>query len=177
MVFLLALFLVFVIPALLLYGVCFVVMMCWRGSALGFVLLSSLVLLVVGFFVVRRNLREREFRSLLSRGVDFGLKEESLQAVDGIVVKYGKRCRRVSALKAEVAPMVETLARRYNSMICVRALQLATKVVQMIGFMELPMKTNLAIWSNARLQMKQYTTSSMNGCVRQFPMQATSTTT
>ena len=41
MVFLLALFLVFVIPALLLYGVCFVVMMCWRGSALGFVLLSA----------------------------------------------------------------------------------------------------------------------------------------
>ncbi len=103
------------VGAFLLYGVCLIVMMCCRGSALGFALLSALVLLVVGFFVVRRNLREREFRSLLSRGVDLGLKEESLQAVDRIVEKYGKRCRRASALKAEVAPMVETLARRYNS--------------------------------------------------------------
>lgn len=103
------------VGAFLLYGVCLIVMMCWRGSALGFVLLSALVLLVVGFFVVRRNLREREFRSLLSRGVDFGLKDESLQSVDEIIREFGRPCRRVSTLRAEVAPMVETLARRYNS--------------------------------------------------------------
>ena len=78
------------VGAFLLYGVCLIVMMCWRGSALGFVLLSALVLLVVGFFVVRRNLREREFRSLLSRGVDFGLKDESLQSVDEIIRECNK---------------------------------------------------------------------------------------
>ena len=112
---LLAHFIIFAIPALLLYGVCLIIKMCWRGSLLGFVLLSVLVLLVTGFFVGRRILREREFQSLLSRGVDFGLKDESLQAVDEIVEKYGKRCRRASAIKVEVAPMVRSFASRYNS--------------------------------------------------------------
>jgi hypothetical protein len=115
MVFLCALFLVFAVPASLLYGVCLIVMMCWHGSVLGLVLLSALVLLVVGFFVVRRILREREFKSLLSRGVDFGLKDESLQLVDEIVREFGRPCRRVSTLRAEIAPMVEALASRYNS--------------------------------------------------------------
>ena len=82
---------------------------------MGFVLLAALVLLVVGFFVVRRILRRREFQALLSRGVDFGLKDESLQVVDEIIEKHGKRCRRASALKVEVAPMVQSIASRYNS--------------------------------------------------------------
>ena len=82
---------------------------------LGFVLLSALVLICVGFFVVRRILREREFQSLLSRGADFGLDDESLQSVDEIIREFGKPCRRVSTLRAEVAPMVEALASRYNS--------------------------------------------------------------
>ena len=112
---LLALFLVFAIPASLLYGVGLIVKMCWHGSVLGFVLLSALILLVVGFFVVRRILREREFQSLLSRGVDFGLKDESLQLVDEIIRESGRPCRRVSTLKAEVAPMVKALASCYNS--------------------------------------------------------------
>ena len=112
---LLALFLVFAIPASLLYGVGLIVKMCWHGSVLGFVLLSALILLVVGFFVVRRILREREFQSLLSRGVDFGLKDESLQLVDEIIRECGRPCRRVSTLRAEIAPMVEALASRYNS--------------------------------------------------------------
>ena len=60
-------------------------------------------------------MREREFQSWLARGVDFGLKDESLQAVDEIVEKYGKRRRRASAIKVEVAPMVRSLASRYNS--------------------------------------------------------------
>ena len=115
MVFLFALFLVFAVPASLLYGVCLIVMMCWHGSVLGLVLLSALVLLVVGFFVVRRILREREFQSLLARGVDFGLKDESLQLVDEIIRECGRPCRRVSTLRAETAPMVEALASRYNS--------------------------------------------------------------
>ena len=115
MVFLFALFLVFAVPASLLYGVCLIVMMCWHGSVLGLVLLSALVLLVVGFFVVRRILREREFQSLLARGVDFGLKDESLQLVDEIIRECGRPCRRVSTLRAEIAPMVEALASRYNS--------------------------------------------------------------
>ena len=115
MVFLFVLFLVFAVPASLLYGVCLIVMMCWHGSVLGLVLLSVLVLLVVGFFVVRRILREREFQSLLARGVDFGLKDESLQLVDEIIRECGRPCRRVSTLRAEIAPMVEALASRYNS--------------------------------------------------------------
>ena len=115
MVFLFVLFLVFAVPASLLYGVCLIVMMCWHGSVLGLVLLSALVLLVVGFFVVRRFLREREFQSLLARGVDFGLKDESLQLVDEIICECGRPCRRVSTLRAEIAPMVEALAIRYNS--------------------------------------------------------------
>ncbi len=115
MVFLFVLFLVFAVPASLLYGVCLIVMMCWHGSVLGLVLLSALVLLVVGFFVVRRILREREFQSLLARGVDFGLKDESLQLVDEIICECGRPCRRVSTLRAEIAPMVEALANRYNS--------------------------------------------------------------
>ena len=115
MVFLFVLFLVFAVPASLLYGVCLIVMMCWHGSVLGLVLLSALVLLVVGFFVVRRFLREREFQSLLARGVDFGLKDESLQLVDEIICECGRPCRRVSTLRAEIAPMVEALASRYNS--------------------------------------------------------------
>ena len=115
MVFLCALFLVFAVPASLLYGVGLIVKMCWHGSVLGFVLLSALVLLVVGFFVVRRILREREFQSLLSRGVDFGLRDESLQLVDEIIREFGRPCRRASTLRAEIAPMVEALASRYNS--------------------------------------------------------------
>jgi len=115
MVFLFVLFLVFAVPASLLYGVCLIVMMCWHGSVLGLVLLSALVLLVVGSFVVRRILREREFQSLLARGVDFGLKDESLQLVDEIIRECGRPCRRVSTLRAEIAPMVESLANRYNS--------------------------------------------------------------
>ena len=114
-VLLLVLFLIFAVPASLLYGVCLIVKMCWQGSVLGLVLLSALVLLVVGFFVVRRILREREFQSLLSRGVDFGLKDESLQLVDEIIREFGRSCRRVSTLRAEIAPMVEALASRYNS--------------------------------------------------------------
>ncbi len=115
MVFLCALFLVFAVPASLLYGVGLIVKMCWHGSVLGFVLLSAFVLFAVGFFVVRRILREREFQSLLSRGVDFGLKDESLQLVDEIVREFGRPCRRVSTLRAEIAPMVAALASRYNS--------------------------------------------------------------
>ena len=115
MVFLFVLFLVFAVPASLLYGVYLIVMMCWHGSVLGLVLLSALVLLVVGFFVVRRILREREFQSLLACGVDFGLKDESLQLVDEIIRECGRPCRRVSTLRAEIAPMVEALASRYNS--------------------------------------------------------------
>lgn len=115
MVFLCAHFLVFAVPASLLYGVGLIVKMCWHGSVLGFVLLSAFVLFAVGFFVVRRILREREFQSLLSRGVDFGLKDESLQLVDEIVREFGRPCRRVSTLRAEIAPMVEALASRYNS--------------------------------------------------------------
>ena len=115
MVFLCALFLVFAVPASLLYGVGLIVKMCWHGSVLGFVLLSAFVLFAVGFFVVRRILREREFQSLLSRGVDFGLKDESLQLVDEIIREFGRPCRRVSTLRAEIAPMVEALASRYNS--------------------------------------------------------------
>ena len=103
------------VGAFLLYGVCLIVRMCCRGSALGFVLLSALVLLVVGFFVVRRILRERKFQSLLSRGVDFGLKDESLQLVDEIIREFGRPSRRVSTLGVEVAPMVKALASRYNS--------------------------------------------------------------
>lgn len=115
MVSLCAHFLVFAVPASLLCGVGLIVKMCWHGSVLGFVLLSVFVLFAVGFFVVRRILREREFQSLLSRGVDFGLKDESLQLVDEIVREFGRPCRRVSTLRAEIAPMVETLASRYNS--------------------------------------------------------------
>ena len=63
---------------LLVNGIVIVVRMCLRGSALGFALLAALVMLVVGFFVVRHILRGREFQALLSRGVDFGLKDESL---------------------------------------------------------------------------------------------------
>ena len=115
MVFLWALFLVFAVPASLLYGMGLIVKMCWHGSVLGFVLLSAFVLFAVGFFVVRRILREREFQSLLSRGVDFGLKDESLQLVDEIIREFGRPCRRVSTLRAEIAPMVKALASRYNS--------------------------------------------------------------
>jgi hypothetical protein len=115
MVFLCALFLVFAVPASLLYGVGLIVKMCWHGSVLGFVLLSAIAFLVVGFFVVRRVSRGREFKALLSRGVDFGLNDESLQLVDEIIGKHGKRCRRASALKVEVAPMVRSIASRYNS--------------------------------------------------------------
>ena len=107
--------LVFALLGLLANGIVIVVRMCLRGDVLGFVLLSALVLLVVGFFVVRRISRGREFKALLSRGVDFGLKDESLQLVDEIIEKHGKRCRRVSALKVEVAPMVRSIASRYNS--------------------------------------------------------------
>jgi hypothetical protein len=64
-----------------------------------------------------------------------------------------------------------------TAMICERVIQLAAKDAQMIVFMKLPMKMNLAILLNARLQMKQSTIWSSNGCVRQFPMQVTSTTT
>lgn len=113
--FLLALVSFLAIPALLLCGVGLIVMMCWCGSVFGFVLLSALVLLVVGFFVVRRILRRREFQALLSQGVDFGLKDESLKLVDEIIEKHGKRCRRASALKVEIAPMVRSIASRYNS--------------------------------------------------------------
>ncbi len=101
--------------ALLVNGILIVVRMCLHGSVLGFAILAALILLVVGFFVVRRILREREFQSWLARGVDFGLEDESLQAVDEIVEKYGKRRRRASAIKVEVAPMVRSLASRYNS--------------------------------------------------------------
>ena len=109
------LILAFALLGLLASGIVLVVRMCLLGSALGFVLLAALVLLVVGFFVVRRILRRREFQALLSRGVDFGLKDESLQVVDEIIEKHGKRCRRASALKVEVAPMIQSIASRYNS--------------------------------------------------------------
>ncbi|MBR5549087.1 MAG: hypothetical protein IKU71_05105 [Kiritimatiellae bacterium] len=107
--------LVFALLGLLANGIVIVVRMCLRGDVLGFALLSALVLLVMGFFVVRRVSRGREFKALLSRGVDFGLKDESLQLVDEIIEKHGKRCRRASALKVEVAPMVRSIASRYNS--------------------------------------------------------------
>ena len=100
---------------LLVNGIVIVVRMCLRGSAFGFALLAALVMLVVGFFVVRHILRGREFQALLSRGVDFGLKDESLQLVDEIIRECGRPCRRVSTLRAEIAPMVEALASRYNS--------------------------------------------------------------
>ena len=109
------LILAFALLGLLASGIVLVVRMCLRGSALGFVLLAALVVLVVGFFVVRRILRRRAFQALLSRGVDFGLKDESLQVVDEIIKKHGKRCRRASALKVEVAPMVQSISSRYNS--------------------------------------------------------------
>ena len=83
---------------LLVNGIVIVVRMCLRGSALGFVLLAAVILPVAGFFIVRRILRNREFNSLLSRGVDFGLKAESLQMVDEIIEKHGRRCRRTVAL-------------------------------------------------------------------------------
>ena len=70
---------------LLVNGIVIVVRMCLRGSALGFALLAAVILPVAGFFIVRRILRNREFNSLLSRGVDFGLKAESLQMVDEII--------------------------------------------------------------------------------------------
>ena len=114
--------LVLAVLGLLANGIVIVVRMCLRGSALGFALLAALVMLVVGFFVpvagffiVRRILRNREFNSLLSRGVDFGLKAESLQMVDEIIEKHGRRCRRTVALKAEIAPMVRSIVSRYNS--------------------------------------------------------------
>ncbi len=107
--------LVFALLGLLVNGIVIVVRMCLRGSALGFALLAALVMLVVGFFVVRHILRGREFLALLSRGVDFGLKDESLKLVDEIIEKHGKRCRRVSALNVEVAPMIQSVASRYNS--------------------------------------------------------------
>ena len=100
---------------LLVNGIVIVVRMCLRGSALGLALLAALVMLVVGFFVVRHILRGREFQALLSRGVDFGLKDESLQLVDEIIRECGRPCRRISTLRAEIAPMVEALASRYNS--------------------------------------------------------------
>ena len=100
---------------LLVNGIVIVVRMCLRGSALGFALLAAVILPVAGFFIVRRILRNREFNSLLSRGVDFGLKAESLQMVDEIIEKHGRRCRRTVALKAEIAPMVRSITSRYNS--------------------------------------------------------------
>ena len=113
--FLLALVSFLAIPASLLCGVGLIVMMCWGHPELGFALLSVLVVICVSLFLARRILREREFQSWLARGVDFGLEDESLQAVDEIVEKYGKRRRRTSAIKVEVAPMVRSLASRYNS--------------------------------------------------------------
>ena len=107
--FLLALVSFLAIPASLLCGVGLIVMMCWGHSELGFALLSVLVVICVSLFLARRILRKREFQSWLARGVDFGLKDESLQAVDEIVEKYGKRRRRASAIKVEVAPMVRSL--------------------------------------------------------------------
>ena len=107
--------LVLAVLGLLANGIVIVVRMCLRGSALGFALLAAAILLVAGFFIVRRILRNREFQSLLARGVDFGLKAESLQVVDEIIEKHGKRCRRTMALKAEIAPMVRSIASRYNS--------------------------------------------------------------
>ena len=98
--------LVFALLGLLANGIVIVVRMCLRGDVLGFVLLSAIAFLVVGFFVVRRVSRGREFKALLSRGVDFGLKDESLQLVDEIIEKH---------LKVEVAPMVRSIASRYNS--------------------------------------------------------------
>ncbi len=110
-------FLVLVLAALglLASGIVIVVWMCLRGSALGFALLAAAILSVTGFFIVRRIRRKREFNSLLARGVDFGLKAESLQVVDEIIEKHGKRCRRVVALKEEIAPMVRSIASSYNS--------------------------------------------------------------
>lgn len=107
--------LVLAVLGLLANGIVIVVRMCLRGSALGFALLAAAISLGTGFFIVRRILRNREFQSLLARGLDFGLKAESLQVVDEIIEKHGKRCRRAVALKAEIAPMVRSIASRYNS--------------------------------------------------------------
>ena len=109
----LALYLVLFIPC---FSVCVAwIVGEWHCDCGEDVLLSALAFLVVGFFVVRRVSRGREFKALLSRGVDFGLNDESLQLVDEIIEKHGKRCRRASALKVEVAPMVRSIASRYNS--------------------------------------------------------------
>ena len=51
--------LVLAVLGLLANGIVIVVRMCLRGSALGFALLAAVILLVAGFFIVRRILIHR----------------------------------------------------------------------------------------------------------------------
>lgn len=81
---------------------------CW-------VWLGLVVAVLVALWLWRRIGRAREFRRLRKRGVDFGLRKESLEFVDTLLAKYGKPCQTAPKGLENVAPQVRELAARYRS--------------------------------------------------------------
>lgn len=95
-----------------------VVRLCRRGSPWGYAWVGLSLLAVVALGLWRRATRKRAYQELLVRGVDCGLTEESMRAVDALLQEGGKLCRRKPSQALVLAPGIREFANRYSSVRC-----------------------------------------------------------
>lgn len=92
-----------------------VVRLCRRGSPWDYAWVGLSLLAVVALGLWRRATRKRAYQELLVRGVDCGLTEESMRAVDALLQEGGKLCRRKPSQALVLAPGIREFANRYSS--------------------------------------------------------------
>ena len=99
----------------LAWGFVEVVRLCRRGSPWGYAWVGLSLLAVVALGLWRRATRRRAYQELLARGVDCGLMEESMRAVDALLQEGGKPCRRKPSQALVIAPGIRDFANHYSS--------------------------------------------------------------
>ena len=97
------------------WGLIDVVSLCRRGSLWGYAWAGLLLLVVVALGLWRRSARKQAYQKLLARGVDCGLMEESMRAVDALLQEGGKPCRRKPSQALVIAPGIRDFANHYSS--------------------------------------------------------------
>ena len=100
------------------WGLAEVICLCRHGSLWGYAWAGLLSLVVVALGLWRRSARKQAYQKLLARGVDCGLTEESLRAVDALLQKGGKLSRRKPSQALVLAPGIREFANRYSSVRC-----------------------------------------------------------